>query len=66
MYLVIEIQTDANGSVGNFVWSYEDQNQAEAKYHSVLASAAVSQIPVHAAVILSNDGRALASQSYIH
>lgn len=66
MYIVIEIQTSAEGSVGNFVWAFSELSQAEAKYHSILAAAAVSQIYVHAAVLLSNDGRSLAAQSYNH
>ena len=66
MYIVIELQTNANGTVGNFVWSYSDVNQAFAKYHSVLAAAAVSNLPVHSCVILRNDGQQIAAQAYRH
>ena len=65
-FIVIELQTNANGTVGNFVWAYSDENQAFAKYHSVLAAAAVSSLPVHSCVILRNDGLQIAAQAYRH
>lgn len=64
MYIVIEIQTNLNGTVGNFVWSYENRSNAEEKYHTVLAAAAKSGLPCHAAVMLRNDGLQLAAQAY--
>ena len=64
MYLVIEIQTSDN--VGNFVWAFPTLEQAEAKYHAVLSVAATSSIPVHACVILRNDGQQMAAQAYRH
>lgn len=66
MYIVIELQTNAEGPVGNFVWSYADKNEAFSKYHTVLAAAAVSALPVHSCVILRNDGLQIAAQSYEH
>lgn len=66
MYIVIELQTASDGSVGNFVWAYQSLAQAEAKYHTVLAAAAVSSLPVHSCVILRNDGLQMAAQSYKH
>lgn len=66
MYIVIELQTSDGGSVGNFVWAYASREQAEAKYHAVLAAAATSSLPVHSCVILRNDGQQLAAQSYKH
>ena len=56
MYLVIEIQTYQDGTVGNIVTQHGDFNEAQSKYHAVLSAAAVSQIPCHAAVIMSNEG----------
>ena len=41
-YLVIELQTDAEGHVGNIITAHDDKLAAEAKYHTVLAAAAVS------------------------
>ena len=66
MYIVIEIQTNEDGSVGNFVWKFDAQADAEAKWHSVLATAAKSSLPVHSCTILRNDGLQLASMYYEH
>lgn len=66
MYIVIEIQTNADNTIGNFVWAYADENHAFQKYHSVLAAAAVSSLPVHSCVILRNDGIQIAGQAYKH
>ena len=66
MFIVIELQTNSDGTVGNFVWAYANENDAHAKYHSVLSTAAVSTIPCHACVILRNDGQQIAAQAYRH
>ena len=65
-YLVIEIQHNQDGTVGNFVFAYDDRNQAESKYHSILASAAVSQVYIHSAVLMTSTGVQVAHQSYTH
>lgn len=64
MYIVIEIQT--TDKVATLTTSYEDRNQAEAKYHAVLSAAAVSAVPKHAAVMLTEEGTRLKSECYIH
>lgn len=65
-YIVIELQTNSDGTVGNLVYAYDDRLQAEQKYHLILASAAVSALPSHAATILTSDGRQVANQCYRH
>ena len=65
-YIVIELQTAADGTVGNFVWSFAERQLAEQKYHTVLASAAVSTVPIHAAAMLSNDGILIDRRCYEH
>jgi len=66
MYIVIELQTSANGTVGNLVYSYADRNQAEQKYHLILSSAAVSQLPAHAAALMTAEGQLLERKCYHH
>lgn len=63
-FIVIELQTNADGTVGNLVWAYDDRNQAESKYHTVLAAAAVSGLPCHAACLLASDGRLLSRECF--
>lgn len=65
-YVVIELQTYADETVGNIVTAFTDRGQAEQKYHTILAAAAVSDLPKHAAVILANDGHSLMYQCYRH
>ena len=66
MYIVIELQKDAKGVVSNIVTSYENLAEAESKYYSVLAAAAVSKIPVHSAIIVSEEGFPVRNQCYKH
>lgn len=66
MYIVIEIQTNADGSVGNLVYKYDTLDEANSKYHSILASAAVSSLPCYAAVLLTNAGTMVKSEFYRH
>ena len=65
-YLVMEIQTQANGTVGNFVWAFDTQDEAYSKYFSVLSVAAVSALPMHSAVMIGNDGNLYAQQCFVH
>ena len=65
-YLVMEIQTAADGSVANLVYSFDSQASAESKYHSVLAAAAISSLPVHACVLMQSDGRQIDRKAYKH
>lgn len=65
-YVVIEIQTNDNGSVGTLVSAYDDRNAAESKFHTVLAAAAVSQLPCHGAVLVTQEGFLLMQGCYKH
>lgn len=64
MFIVIEIQTSEQ--VATIVNSYEDRNTAEQKYHQILSAAAVSQVPKHGAVMLTDEGVRLKGECYIH
>lgn len=66
MFIVMEIQTNKNGTVGTLVNSYENRDQAESKFHTILAAAAISTLPCHAAVLLTEQGGILASAYYEH
>ena len=65
-YLVMEIQTDADGEVANLVWAFGARLDAESKYHAVLSAAAASAVPLHAASLLRSDGSLLECRSYAH
>ena len=65
-YIVIELQTNADGTVGNLVTSHDSRDAAESKYHTVLAAAAVSALPCHAATLLTSEGFMLDTKCYKH
>ena len=64
MYIVMEIQTSEQ--VATIVNAYADRNTAEQKYHQILSAAAVSQVPKHGAVMLTDEGVRLKGECYIH
>ena len=71
-YYIVEIQTHEDGSFGHLVhWAYdEDADKArlkgEAKFHEVLAAAAVSELPAHSAIMFSTEGFPIMYQCYKH
>ena len=65
-YLVIELQTNAEGQVGNIITAHDTKLEAEAKYHAVLAAAAASSVLRHGAVMLTNTGTFIASECFSH
>jgi hypothetical protein len=66
MYIVIELQKNAEGVVSNIVTSFDTLAEAESKYYSVLAAAAISKVPVHSAIIVSEEGFPVRNQCYKH
>lgn len=71
-YYIIEIQQYANGEYGHLVHYAWDENsdtarlKAEAKYHEVLAAAAVSETKKHSAIIISDESFPVLYQCYKH
>ncbi len=66
MYLVMEIQKMNSGSVSHLVTSHAERAEAEQKYHTVLAYAAVSSVDVHSAVMLTDEGDMIKKETYYH
>ena len=65
-YIVIEIQRFENGQMSTPAYAYDNLNSAEAKFHSVMASAAVSALPRHAAIMISDEGFPMRHEFYTH
>lgn len=65
-YIVAELQTNREGVTANITTTYTDRYQAEQKYHSILAAAAVSDVYIHAATILDMYGGVVKSEHYMH
>ena len=55
-YTTIENQQRADGSFGLLYDHFTDENQAYAKLYTILAAAAVSDIPYHSGHLLRSDG----------
>lgn len=55
-YTTIENQVRTDGSMGLLYDHFEDLNAALAKYYTICAAAAVSEIPYHSAAIIRDDG----------
>ena len=65
MYFVLEIQINGNtGSILSF--SYDNQADAEAKYHTILSVAAKSSVEKHSAVLMAENGITIKHESYFH
>ena len=71
-YYIIEIQKNVNGEYAHIVhWAYDENEtkarlKAESTYHSVLAAAAVSNLPQHSASLIKSDGMCIMNQCYTH
>ena len=63
-YIVLEIQTNTDGTVGTIVMKKDTLNEAQSAFYSVLASAAISTLPVHSAVLLTNRGTLIESKTF--
>lgn len=66
IYIVTEIQTNSDNTIGILTNNYEDRQAAESKYHSILSFAATSTLPVHAASIATNEGAIIEYKCYKH
>ena len=64
--VVIEIQTQEDGSSSTSSFDYTDESQAENKYHTILAFAATSQVPYHACALLDKYGTVIKNDWYRH
>ena len=65
-FITIELQKNADGNVANLVTAFDTQEEAESKFHSILATAAVSKLPCHSAIIVSEEGFPVDHKCYKH
>lgn len=64
-YLIIELQTNTDGTVGTLITQKDTLNEAQSTYYSILAAAALSALPVHAAVLMTNEGITLEFKAFV-
>lgn len=71
-YYIIEIQQYQDGTYGDIRHFAYDEDpdkarlKAESKYHQVLAAAAISELPSHAAIMFTYEGYPIMNQCYKH
>lgn len=65
MFIVIELQT-TNGQTSNIVTTKSTQDEAMSTYHGILASAAISNVEYHAAIVVDECGRYIARECFEH
>lgn len=63
-YIVIELQTMSDGKVANIVTQHKTRAEAESKFFTVLAAAALSDLPCHAAALMTSTGTLIESRYY--
>lgn len=64
-YIVLEIQKAADGTIAvPPVATYDNFFDAVSRYHTILATAAISDVPVHSAAILNEVGQVVQTDSY--
>ena len=66
MYIVLEMQTNGNNTSVLPVITRESLNEAESAYHSILASAAISNVQRHTAMVIDEDGVVFDVKCYRH
>lgn len=71
-YYILEIQKYANGEFGHIVHFAYDENETkarqkgESKYYEILSACAISELPMHSAILIRADGEAIMARSYKH
>jgi len=66
MYILQEFQTTDNNTVLVPAQTFAGRNDAESAYHQALASAAVSNVTVHAVVLMNEHGSIVRQEFYEH
>ena len=65
VYFVVETQVD-NGVGTCIPLAFTDRDQAEAKYHQLLAVAAVSNVDKHGVILMNEDLFVIKKEVYVH
>lgn len=63
-YTTLENQLRSDGTKGLLYDHFTDLNQAMAKYYTICAAAAVSELPYHSAHLLQDDGRMIRQEIF--
>ena len=65
LYIVVELQKNGD-QMANIVTSHDTLQDAQYKFHTVAAAAAISTVEKHSVVLLNDDGFTVERVSYEH
>ena len=65
MYKIIEMQTNG-GSCVHLVFDAATKEEAYSKYYQVLSAAAISDVEVHSAIMLTDESEPIVHKSFEH
>lgn len=65
MKAVIEIQKSGDTATP-LVQLFENDAQAKSRYHELLSIAAVSDVPEHSVILVSEEGNYMFHEKYVH
>lgn len=65
LFVVIELQKNGN-QMGNIVTAHETLQDAQHKFHTVAAAAAISNVEKHSVVLLNDDGFPIERTTFEH
>ena len=65
LFIVIELQRNGN-QMGNIVTAHETLQDAQHKFHTVAAAAAISSVEKHSVVLLNDDGFTIERITFEH
>jgi len=65
LFIVIELQKNGD-QMGNIVTAHETLQDAQHKFHTVAAAAAISNVEKHSVVLLNDDGFPIERTTFEH
>ena len=68
MYIVLEVQKnlDGTGAIVAPIPVYNTLPEAESCWHSKLAYARISTVPIHTIILLDDDANTIRRETYLH
>lgn len=68
MYIVLEVQKnlDGTGAIVAPIPTFNYRPEAESCWHSKLAAAAISTVPVHTIILMDDDANTIRRETYLH
>ena len=62
-FIVLEIQNSGD-NISTLITTYDNQLAAESSYHTILAAAALSELPKHSCILMTEDGNTIKKETY--